>query len=64
MDFHITNHGTIWLIRPVTEAATEWLDRNIGHGPDVQYLGTSVAVEPRYVDDILAGIECDGLRVN
>lgn len=58
-DFTVENHGSIVLLRPNTEAAREWLDEHISD--DAQTFGNAIAIEPRYVGDILYGIEGDGL---
>lgn len=60
-DIRIENHGSIVLIRPVSDAGQEWLDNNIGD--DAQMFGTAIAAEPRYVQAIIEGAECDGLTV-
>lgn len=55
------NHGSIMLFQPLTEAATEWIDTHIG--TDAQYFGTALVVEPRYAEDIVMGMEADGLVI-
>jgi hypothetical protein len=60
-DFLIENHGSVVLLQPLTIAAEDWLTE---HTPeDAQHWGTSIVIEPRYVSDILNGIELDGLKV-
>jgi hypothetical protein len=61
MDFIFTYHGTIGLLRPLTEAAEEWLDANIAD--DAQWFGNALAIEHRYIDAIIDGIINDGLSV-
>ena len=62
MDFTITNHGSIVIIEPLTEAAIDWVAEHIPE--DAQRWGRAgVVVEPRYVGDIVAGIEADGLEI-
>ena len=60
-DVKIENHGSLVLIRPLTEAASDWLDENISE--DVQHFGGAVVVEPRYVEAIVEGMQNDGLEV-
>jgi len=60
-DVRIANHGSIVLVRPVTKAAEEWLNDNVGG--EAQYFGNALACEPRYVGDLLHGMENDGLIV-
>lgn len=59
MDFRYTNHGSVCLLEPVTEAARKWVVERIM--PEAQWFGRSIAIEPRYVSPILAGIHDDGL---
>lgn len=58
-DFRVENHGSILLLNPLTVAAEQWIGENLGD--DVQYFGHAVAVEPRYMQHIIDGIEGDGL---
>jgi hypothetical protein len=60
-DIHTENHGSIWLLRPVSDAGRNWLAE---HLDDAQWFGGAVAVEPRYVEDIVEGASLDGLEVN
>ena len=61
-DLEVADHGSLILIRARTTTGQEWLDENLGG--DVQYWGDSVACEPRYVDDVLAGAKDYGLNVS
>lgn len=60
MDFGITDHGSIWLIRPLTEAAQEWVDENVAVE---SWFGTAFAVEHRYAVDIVNGIVEAGFKL-
>lgn len=60
-DFHIGDHGSIWLLTPVTEAARSWVAEHIPE--DAQRLGRGIAIEPRYVPDIIDGIIDAGLEI-
>lgn len=57
-NFEIQNEGTICLLRPLTDWATDWLETNIHE--NAQWFGTAVVVEPRYLSDIVDGI-CEDL---
>jgi hypothetical protein len=60
-DFQVQNHGTVYMLVPVSLAALEWVEE---HTPaDAMRLGRSVAVEHRFIEDIVDGIEGDGLAV-
>lgn len=61
VDVRVHGSGSVYLLEPVTEAAQEWIDENIPD--DAQYLGKNLAVEHRYVDHILEGMQNDGLVV-
>ena len=61
VDFTVENHGSIFLLQPLTPAAQTWIDENIPE--DAQYLGSAVAVEHRYILDIVDGIQGDALEV-
>lgn len=62
-DFSVGNHGSICLLVPHSAAAREWAGDHLD-GPETQYWGGAVVVEPRYLDDILHGIEDDGLTIS
>lgn len=62
MDFELSNHGSVCILVALTPEAILWADEHLPEdrmtwGPN----GT--VVEPRYVADIEAGIEADGLEV-
>jgi len=59
-DFRIENHGSVFLLTPLNDNAQAWADLNL---QEVVKLGKSIAVEPRYVDNILYAIENDGFTV-
>lgn len=61
MDFTLSGGGTIYLLRPQTEAARDWVDTYLPD--DAQWLGGAVAIEHRYVDDIVEGFTADGLTL-
>ncbi len=61
MDFSVENHGSIILLRPLTEAAQDWVDEHIPD--DAQTFGNAIAVEPRYIGPIVEVILNDGLSV-
>ena len=61
MDFTATDHGSIWLLTPTSQAGQSWAEEHLP--ADAATLGSSIAIEPRYVLPILDGIEEDGLEV-
>lgn len=60
-DVFVRNEGSIFLLTPMTDAAREWIGEHIPE--DAQYMGRSLVVEHRYVEDIVAGMQVDGLIV-
>jgi hypothetical protein len=60
-DVELSFHGSINLIKPITEAAQDWIDENVAEG--ALFFGRALAVEPRYADDIVEGMIDDGLAV-
>ena len=62
-DISIENHGSIFLITPLTPAAIAWIEENIGADNGYQPYFPAVVIEHRYIADIVAGIQNDGLIV-
>jgi hypothetical protein len=60
-DFLVENHGTIFLLQPLTPAARLWIDEHLP--PDHLTFGPAVCVEHRFIRDIVTGILGDGLVV-
>jgi hypothetical protein len=60
-DFTVQNEGTIYLLRPNTPAAQSWIAENLP--PDRMTFGDAIAVEHRYICDIIDGIRAAGLEV-
>lgn len=58
-DFICENHGSIFLLRPVSPASFDWIESHLPS--DRITFGNAVVVEPRYVWAILAGLQEDGL---
>jgi hypothetical protein len=61
-DFHVENHGSIFLLTPVTSAGADWINEHIGEDAITWGQG-SVVVEHRYIEAIVAGAIGDGLTV-
>lgn len=60
-DLHFENHGSIWILQPLTRAGRRWCNENLPE--DVMMWGGGIVVEPRYVIDIAQGADHDGLTV-
>jgi len=62
-DFVVENHGSIFLLKPLTPSAISWIEDHIGQENGYQPYFPAVVVEHRYIADIVAGIQNDGLAV-
>jgi hypothetical protein len=61
-DILVENHGSIFLLRPVTSSGQSWLQDHVV-GEETQIFGNAVVCEPRYVRDIVFGARGEGLVV-
>jgi hypothetical protein len=62
-DFSVENHGSIFLLRPLSVSAELWVHENIGKENGFQPYFPTVVIEHRFVADIVEGIRNDGLAV-
>lgn len=62
VDFTVSGGGTIYLLHPNTLKAQVWVNEHLPE--DRQTFGNAVAVEHRYIGDVVDGIRSDGLTVN
>jgi len=60
-DFRVFYDGSVSLVTPETPAAHEWLSEHVP--ADAPWFGDALAVEPRFLDALIDGIEGDGLAV-
>lgn len=64
-DITLQDEGTIILLWPETCAGKEWIGQNID--PDATRWGAgdwpAVVCEPRYIGDIIEGMQADGLII-
>ena len=61
MDVRIENHGSLFLVHPLTPCATQWIQENILE--ESQSFGDALVVEPRYIEVLVQGMVNDGLEV-
>jgi hypothetical protein len=61
-DIAFENHGSIVVIRGLSEAGQAWLDETVG-GDETQYFGNAIVAEPRYVEAVAQGAIEAGLAV-
>jgi hypothetical protein len=62
VDVNIENHGSIIIFSLLNDSAKDWIKKNVVTEP-CQFLGRKLAVEPRYVQGLIDGMENDGLFV-
>jgi len=62
IDIRLENHGSLFLIRGLSEAGQAWLDENVGND-ETQHWGGAIVCEPRYVADIAIGAQKAGLVI-
>lgn len=61
IDVTVENHGSLFLFWPHTESAEDWITEHTSHEA-LWYCGALV-VEPRYAQDLAAGMMNYGLKV-
>ena len=62
-DFQVDNHGSIVVLRPLTRAGIDYVNREIGKDKGFQPYWPTVLFEPRYIDQFVDAIREDGLLV-
>jgi hypothetical protein len=62
-DVEVENHSTVALLRANTPEATDWIEEHC-FSESWQYMGSALAVEPRYLPPIIAGLREDGFTVS
>jgi hypothetical protein len=61
IDFEVQDHGSIFLLRPITDVAHDWIEQ---HLPDHALRWCdAIVVEHRYIGPIVGGAIGDGLVV-
>jgi hypothetical protein len=60
-DFEVSNHGTIFIFTPLSPAARDWVAEFLPE--DAQRWAGGVAIEHRYISDVVIGAQRDGLVV-
>jgi len=60
-DYSIENHGSVFLVFPQNEDAKENLINNVSD--EVPFLGDAMAVEPRFIGDLIDMFNNEGWRI-
>ena len=60
-DFEISHHGTLSLFHPLSDRAHKWLRCHCPPNQEHLYLGKTLAIEHRYVNDVTCFALYDGL---
>ena len=63
LDMEVSNHGKVSLFHPLSEKASGWLGNHCPAGDDHQYCGRALAVDARFVSDLLQRVVEDDLSV-
>lgn len=61
LDLLVYGEGTLYLLHATSPRGQAWITDQLPR--DAQRLGTAIAVEHRYIGDIVRGAIADGLRV-
>lgn len=61
-DVRVQNEGSIFILWPLTETATAWLEANVASAQ--RWGADGFVVEHRYVGDIIQGMKESGLEVS
>lgn len=60
-DFEVYGGGTVYMLAPLNATAKEFLYERLGD--EAQFLGEAVAVEHRYIGDIVEDLRANGFLV-
>jgi hypothetical protein len=55
-DFIVENHGSLVLVRPISDSCETWLEDHTSG----TWFGGALVCEPRYVGDLLEGMTGEG----
>lgn len=60
-DFEVYGGGTVYMVSPLNATAKEFLYARLGE--EAQFLGEAVAVEHRYIADLVTSLRSEGFLV-
>ena len=61
-DIRVSNHGSIFMVSPLSDAAREWVDEHV-QLEDWQWMGNAFSVDRHYIENLVEGMIGDGLVV-
>lgn len=61
-DIIVSDHGSVVMVAPITQDAQTWVAQNVELEPWA-WMGGAFAVEPRFLDNLIDGMQGDGLTV-
>jgi hypothetical protein len=61
-DFSVENHGSLFLLRPHTPRAKAWMKHEV-HAEPYQFFGDALAIEHRYISEIVRKLIDEGFIV-
>ena len=54
--YRVEDHGSVMIVRPMGPEAMAWIEENV---EDPQWFAGGMVVEPRYLGELLAGMDQD-----
>jgi hypothetical protein len=60
-DFTVQNEGSIFLLRPHSQAAHVWITEHMSGG--IQQFGSAAVIDYKYIYDVINSIQQEGLLV-
>ena len=61
-DVRITRESSLVGFTPISEQARQWFESNVAYQPSQTMCGT-IWCEPRFADDLIAGLTSEGLTI-
>ena len=61
LDLRVENHGSVFILQPMSARAREWLEVNVERGSC--WVHDALVCEPRYVEAIVADMIDEGMEV-
>lgn len=63
IDVSVENHGSVIIFRPLSDAAKSWIEEYVSR-EGYQPFRDALVVEPRFADNLLTGMQRDGLHIS